>query len=543
MYKLNEKITVNQVGFMSSGKKTFWALGDAQSFSVVNADTQEIVFSGDMVSVGMDSAIGSQAAYGDFSDVVKEGNYFVAVDEDKSYTFEIKDDAYNSVADGMLKMLYLQRCGVELEERFAGEYAHDACHTLDGEIWGQKDSTINIQGGWHDAGDYGRYSVPCARTIADLLFTYQLYPDVFGDDLNIPESGNGIPDILDEARVGLEWLLMMQDESGGVYHKYTSAGFPGMIMPEQDFLTHYAISISPTATASFAAIMAKASGVYETIDADFADKMKQASITAWEFMKANPELPLFENPDGVSTGDYRDLSSQDEMYWAAVELFLLTGASDYLEEAKALYTPHTALFWSDTLEWYDVGFLGTFSYLLSDGADKESDFYKAIKKDTLETADKLCELGESRAFNVAMDDKDYIWGSNMVLTNRADVLLMAYELQKDDRYIKIAQAHLNYLLGANALSQSYVTGFGSKPIMFPHDRPSVADRIKQPKPGMVSGGPNAALQDPVAQANFNENTPPALCFSDETASYSMNEITTYWNSSAMFLTAGLIANK
>ncbi len=543
MYKLNETITINQVGYFSTGKKTFWTLGMAQTFHVIDTKTGEAVFSGEMVSRGQDTAIGSEASYGDFTEVTKEGKYFIAVGDDKSYDFEIKNDAYNDLSQSLLKMLYLQRCGIELEEQYAGDYAHEACHTMEGKVWGDTESSVNIQGGWHDAGDFGRYSVPCARTIADLLFSYELYPDVFSDDTNIPESGNGIPDVLDEARVGLEWLLQMQREDGGVYHKYTSEGFCGMIMPEQDFLTHYAIVISPTATASFSAIMAKASGVYANIDEEFADAMKTASLKAYEFMKENPDLPLYENPDGILTGDYKDLSVQDELYWAALELYLLTDDENYLSEAKGLYTKHTALFWSDTLEWYDVGFLGTFSYLLSDKADKNSEFYTQIKKDTLETADNLCTLAKKHAFNVAMDDKDYIWGSNMVLTNRANVLLVAYEIEGKKEYLETAQAHLDYLLGTNALSQCYVTGFGSKSIMFPHDRPSVADRVKEPKPGMVSGGPNSALQDPVAEANFTVDTPPALCFSDETASYSMNEITTYWNSSALFMTAGLIANK
>ena len=543
MYELSENIAINQIGYAPSAHKVFWATEDAETFSVVRTDTEETVYSGEIESFGMDGAIGADSGFGDFSAVRAEGKYFIAVDgKAKSYEFEISDGAYLQLKDALLKMLYYQRCGVELAAKFAGEYAHAACHTDLGEIWddgGKWDGA----GGWHDAGDYGKYTVPCARTVADLLFAFKLYPEVFGDDTDIPESGNGVPDILDEAKVGLSWLLKMQRADGGVYHKFTSADFCGMVMPEGDYLTQYAISVSPTATASFAAAMAKAAAVYEKADTDLSASFRTAAIAAWDFLTRNPDLAPFENPEGVTTGDYRDKSDRDERYWAAVELYLLTEDPLYLEEAKKLYSPYTALFWSDTLEWYDVGFLGTFSYLLSEKADTESEFYKAIEADTVETADKLLILAKSHAFGVAMDAPDYIWGSNMVLTNRANVLLMAYEIDPKPEYLESAQAHLDYLLGKNALSQCYVTDFGAKPIMYPHHRPSVADRIKEPVPGMVSGGPNARMEDASAKMMFNEDTPPALCFLDETAAYSLNEVTTYWNSSALFCAAGLISNK
>ena len=441
------------------------------------------------------------------------GKYFIAVGDKKSYTFKISENIYSVLSDSLLKMLYFQRCGVEIEAKYAGEeYAHAACHLTGGSVWGE-DTVWNAPGGWHDAGDYGKYTVPCARTVADLLFAYQLYPQAFSDDINIQESGNGIPDVLDEAKVGLSWMLLMQRDDGGVYHKYTKANFAGMVMPELDFMSSYAITISPTATASFTAVMAKASGMYENIDEEFSEACKDAALLSWQYLTAHPDMEQFENPEGVTTGDYRDTSDRDERYWAAVELYFATGDNQYLAQAQGLYSKHTALFWSDTLEWYDVGFLGTFSYLLSDMAEKDSDFYAMIKADTIETADKLVELAQSKAFGIAMNDEDYIWGSNMVLTNRGDVLLTAYRLNPDERYLKTAQAHLDWLLGQNALGQCFVTGFGAKTVMYPHHRPSVADRVKAPVPGMVAGGPNANMQDTIAKSSFSGETPPCALLS------------------------------
>lgn len=541
MSEQSDRIHVNQLGYLENGKKRFWVTGECEAFNIISTKTSEIVYSGNMVMIGSDDAIDDITGYGDFSSVSVEGEYYVEVDGDfRSYDFSIKDKVYDDLSSSVLKMLYYQRCGVELTEEYAGDYAHKACHTDLGYKYGSDEEVDGI-GGWHDAGDYGRYTVPAVRTIADLLFAYQLYPTKFSDNTNIPESGNGVADILDEAKVGLDWLFKMQDaETGGVYHKYTSTSFCGMVMPQLDFLTCYAIRISPTATGSFAAIMAKSHMIYKDIDLDYSQKCLEAAIKAYDFLMENPDLPLYENPEDVTTGDYKDLSYVDEKYWAAIELYLVTSNTTYLEHAKKLYSPHTALLWSDTLEWYDVGFLGTFSYLLSNEADKTDPFYETLKGDTIKAADDLVELSTKRAFSVAMTQDDYIWGSNMVLTNRANVLILANKINPNNAYLEVVQSHVDYLLGCNILSQCYITGYGEKSIKFPHHRPSIADGVKTPIPGMVSGGPNAALQDNVAVSNFDKNTPPAKCFKDESAAYSLNEVTTYWNSSALFSLCGLM---
>ncbi len=543
MHELSKNIAVNQIGYDILGGKSFWVTVKAAKFNVVCEETGGIVFSGDVSNVGVDASIGTTAGWGDFSPLKEKGRYYIEIDHEKSYSFEIGEDVFASLRKSLIKMIYYQRCGVELDAKHAGEeYTHKPCHLEMGKIWGE-DGEWNGTGGWHDAGDYGKYSVPCVRTIADLLFAYELYPDTFGDDINIPESGNGVPDILDEAKVGLLWLLKMQRKDGGVYHKFTSAEFCGMIMPEDDLLPQYAIQVSPTATAGLSAVMAKAARIFGNIDKQFARRCKKAAILAWEYMKAHPDMPQYENPQGVVTGEYKDTSNQDELYWAAVELYILSGESIYLAKAESLYSKHIALFWTDTLEWYDVGYLGTFSYLLFENVEKESVFYKKLKKDTIETADKLVAFAGKKAYSVAMNEEDYIWGSNMVLTNRANVLLMAYEIEPKMKYIETAQSHMDYLLGTNALSQCFVTGFGEKTIKHPHHRPSAANEAQEPIPGMVSGGPNSNRQDAVAQESFDEFTPPAMCFIDDTDAYSLNEVATYWNSSALLLVAGLTYHK
>ena len=146
-------------------------------------------------------------------------------------------------------MLYLQRCGTEVKDTAFG---HKACHNALATIYGTSEK-IDVSGGWHDAGDYGRYIVTGAKTVADLLYAYQTAPQMFSDNIGIAESGNGVPDVLDEARYEIEWMLKMQDKTtGGVHHKVSCASFPGYVMPEEETDELVVTPVSTTATAESA---------------------------------------------------------------------------------------------------------------------------------------------------------------------------------------------------------------------------------------------------------------------------------------------------
>lgn len=171
-------------------------------------------------------------------------------------------------------MLYLQRCGTKVED---DKFGHPSCHDSIATIY-KTDQKIDVSGGWHDAGDYGRYVVAAAKAVADLMYAYEANPEIYSDNIGIPESGNGTPDILDEVRYELEWMLKMQDKSdGGVYHKVTCDTFPGYVMPEKETKPLIVMPKSTTATADFAASMAMAYEFYKDIDADFAAKCLDAA--------------------------------------------------------------------------------------------------------------------------------------------------------------------------------------------------------------------------------------------------------------------------
>ena len=168
---------------------------------------------------------------------------------------------YDDVYKKSLKGYYFQRCGTALLQPHAGVYYHAACHPGDGfyhSSTGQSGFRLTT-GGWHDAGDYGKYVVNSGITVGTLLLAYERFPEKFNqDNLNIPESGNGVPDLLDEVRYELEWLLKMQNENGGVYFKITKEQFESFIMPQNDSGIRYIHVLSSTATGNFAAMMARA---------------------------------------------------------------------------------------------------------------------------------------------------------------------------------------------------------------------------------------------------------------------------------------------
>ena len=194
-----------------------------------------------------------------------------------------------------------------------------------------------MTGGWHDAGDYGKYVGPGAVTVGHLLYTHLLFPEGCKANLNIPESGNGVPDILNEARYELEWLLKMQREDGAFYHKLTKARFAPFIMPEEDRETEYLMPVSHCATAAACACLALGYRVYGKYDPAFAERMLIQARRAWNWLIEHPDFVPFTNPDGVRTGQYGERTDRDDRFWAACELYASTGEESCLIAAEKLF--------------------------------------------------------------------------------------------------------------------------------------------------------------------------------------------------------------
>ncbi len=512
-------ININQVGYRPDGRKiaVFRDVTDQTEFSVVNADTKEKVFTGKLENKTENKSAGETNYTGDFSSVTTAGKYYISCNGlDDSYTFEIGDKVYSNLLDDSVRMLYLQRCGVKVEDK---DFGHEACHTSLATVYGTSEK-IDVSGGWHDAGDYGRYVVPAAKAVADLLYAYQATPDLYSDNINIPESGNGTPDILDEARFELEWMMKMQASDGGAYHKVSCATFPGYVAPTAEKDELIVTPVSSTATADFCASMALAAEFYEKYDKEFASKCMEAAKKAWAWLEANPNF-VFKNPEDIVTGEYGDRTDKDERYWAAAQMYRATKDEKYLSSlGKA----------SEGLDWSTVGDYGNIALVTMNGIDKNSDAYKNAEKAIIGQADRMAGNVSASPYGSAITK--YNWGSNMTIANAGIIFGLAQQLTGKASYGEAAQAQLNYLLGVNPVGTSFVSGYGTVSPENPHHRPSMA--VGHAMKGMLAGGVNENLEDSAAKAYCN-GLPAAKCFVDNSESYSTNEITIYWNSPLTYL--------
>lgn len=527
-------INVNQIGYLPEGeKKAVVRSADGSSvsgsFEVVNADG-EVVYTGELEHAKENAASAEQTAIADFTEVTEPGTYkLVTENYGESFIFEIGDAVYEDVSMRVMQMFYLQRCGSEITDDIFG---HEACHTGGAVVYGSDSSARkDIQGGWHDAGDYGRYVVAGAKAAADLMLAYEAYGEQFGDDTGIPESGNGTADILDEVKYELDWMLQMQDsESGGVYHKITGENFPDTVMPEEETAQMILAPISTTATADFAATMAMAARVFAS--SGDSQTYLDAAKKAWSYLEANPGDGVgFKNPDSIVTGEYDDTNDTDERYWALAELYKTTQNESYLTALKG-YEPDKL---GTGLGWQNVGLYGMYAYLSSASSDE---YYKTVQEQFDKAVEAAYANVQEDAYGVALGSADYTWGSNMSVANNGMLFLMANQLEANPDYVKAAQKQLNYIMGTNTNSYCFITGFGTLSPVNPHHRPSQS--LGQAVSGMLIGGPDANLEDSYAKATLADKA-PAACYVDNVQSYSCNEVTIYWNSPLVYLLAGVEA--
>lgn len=537
-------IYVNQVGYQPDRKKVAIATAEGR-YCVVRKADDAVVLEKDAVFFGEDDASLDTVWKVDFSELKEEGTYLLrSASGEVSDSFVVGKDVYKPLQAALAKALYFQRCGVALTEEYAGVYTHAACHTEPAIMYEdyinhtENPKTYDLQGGWHDAGDFGRYSTAAAVAVAHMLYAYELFPSAFTETVNIPESGNHMPDILNECLYELRWLIKMQAEDGGVYHKLTAYRHAPFIMPQDDHDPFLIYPVSSMAVADYAAVMAIASRVYAPFEPEFAKEALLAARKSFDWLTKNPYVG-FRNPEGSGTGEYDDATDEDERFWAAAEML----RTDKEGDAAAYRSMFEKYLYSDIgktdFGWTDVAGFAALCMLTDPGA--EESYRKVLSKAVLDEADRLHSVIEASGYDVAMKPFDYVWGSNMTVCNRGMLFILAAMTSKEnaDRYTEDACNMLHYLLGRNALNRSYVTGFGEHAYHNPHNRPTACDGIDDPMPGWVSGGPFKTPCDEDAKKLIPVGTPPMKCHADVIGSYSTNEITIYWNSPAIFMTAAL----
>jgi endoglucanase len=535
-------IFLNQVGYLPAGaKQATIRLADAgkRDFLVRSLADHVIVLNGKLGPVATDEASGDQTSVADFSSLRGAGRYQLEMAGVISDPINIAPDTYASALRVTVRGFYGQRCGCAVD--LGDGYKHPACHG-DGafHVSSGKSGTLPNHGGWHDAGDYGRYVVNSGISTGSLLWAWELYPSALrGLSLAIPESGGKVPDYLAEIRWNLEWMLQMQDTDGGVWHKQTSERFCAFIMPQDDKLTSYVIGTgsapykSTAATADLASVMAIATRCYGPYDAAFAQRCLTAARQAWSWAVAHPDVQ-FENPPGVSTGGYGDRGLSDELAWASAELWRTTGEDQYEKAFLAGLPGNRDALTIAAPGWGDVSSMACWTYTL---AERKGDaaVKSRIKEATLTAAAPLLERSRQNGYGNTMELRNYVWGSNSIAGNQSLLLLIAHHLHPDNAAREAALNNLHYMVGRNCLGVSWVTQLGVRPFQHPHHRPSAADGIAAPWPGLLSGGPNAHGGDSVADKMPKQ--PPMRMWLDDQRAYSMNEIAINWNAPLVFLLA------
>jgi endoglucanase len=556
----SENIKLNQLGFYPFGPKIAVITNKEplQKFYVIKANSKDTVFRGTMGSVMQSAFSATKTQIADFSKYTKLGSYYIWVPgSGKSYTFNIGENVYQDVAIGSLKGFYFQRSSIPLLAKYAGKWARPAGHP-DTKVLIHPSATIterpagtviSTPGGWYDAGDYNKYIVNSGITMGTLLSAFEENPLPFTKlKSNIPESGNGIPDLMNEVIYNLRWMLTMQDPNdGGVYNKCTNAAFDGMVMPGVTTKPRYVVQKGTAATLDFVAVMAQANRLLSTYpkkQLKLADSCLIAAKKAWQWALLNPALEYNQNlinskfEPKITTGGYGDRSFTDEWFWAASELFIDTKEKSYYDVVLKSMNNKISI-----PSWGNVYTLGVYSLLhhMKLLPDYTQTAMQDLKNRFLEYADGLITKVPSNAFQTVMgqSSRDFAWGSNAVCANQGILLMNAYKITLDRKYVINALSNLDYLLGRNATGYCFVTGFGSKSPMHPHHRQSTADGIDEPVPGLLVGGPNPGRQDGCKY----EFTEPETAYLDAMPAYASNEIAINWNAPLVYLCWAIEASK
>jgi len=561
---VSDDIRLNQIGFYPSGPKTaIVANAKSERFCIVPVGKSDTVFAGTLKKMGVWEYSGETAYKADFTKFTKEGSYILCVPGmGTSYPFDIKYNVHFEPAKASLRFYYYQRASIDLPEQFAGkQFARKAGHPDDqayihASAASEKrpeGTVFNSSKGWYDAGDYNKYIVNSGISTYTLMSLYENFPKYFDTlKLNIPESSNNVPDLLDEILWNLRWMITMQDEDGGVYHKLTNANFDGSVMPDAATNKRWAIMKSTAATLDYAAVMAQASRIYKKFNKPFADSCLKGAVKAYTWAKKNPNVlynqPLMNakyNPD-IQTGAYDDANVADEFQWAAIELWISTNKTSYFEDAALEFNLRNGF---GLPGWANVNTLGLYSIIKNKNnfsEQSQKDIVEKVKEKIIFMANEYRDYAFSKSqFGIPMgfSGGDFNWGSNSFAANEGMLLMQAYLLTNEAGYMDAAIANLDYLMGRNGTNFSYLTGFGEKSTRNPHHRPSEADGIDDPVPGMLAGGPNPGQEDLGNCGGKYDSKLPAKSYADDKCSYASNEVAINWNAPYAFMIYAIEASR
>lgn len=557
------KVRVNQLGYLprmpkfaayksTSSTPLEWQLSDAAG---------KVIKSGKTKVFGEDKDAGELVHQIEFSDAQQRGIGFVlSVGTDKSDPFAIGSDIYKKLKYDALAFFYHQRSGIEIAMPYAGnaQWSRPAGHLSDKKVPCAPGSgcsySLDVVGGWYDAGDHGKYVVNGGISVWTLLNLYERTKFIgssLGDyadgKLLIPENKNGRNDLLDEVRWELELFMKMQVPDGEklagmVHHKMHGDKWSAIpTRPDEDKIPRFLKAPSTPATLNHAAVAAQCARIYKDVDAAFSKQCLASAEKAWGAAERNPKI--FAPGDDFKNGGgaYGDIDAQDERYWAAAELYITTGKPEYLKamrEAKQyLQVVTNAGGGLSAMGWAAVGALGTISLAVVPNQLPKAETAKA-RDAVVAAAQRFAAAIEKTAYRVPFEGPQYPWGSNSFVANNGVIFGLAYDFTKKEAFASAAVDALNYLLGRNPMAKSYISGHGARPLQNPHHRfwaRQVDAKFPPVPPGVLSGGPNSKADDPTAVKAGLSGCAAQKCYIDDVMSWTTNEIAINWNAPLVWL--------
>lgn len=483
-------IRINQMGYFPVAIKVAVFIStestDAKAFSLCEAVSGKTVFIGTAKSYpGAEWGMKSAARL-DFSDYITPGGYYLKVNDVHSPVFTISSDIYKGAADYILKYMRQQQCGYN-------PWLKDSCHTHDGFIVDHPARTgeiIDVKGGWHDASDYLQYVTTTANAVYELLYAYSRNPEVYGDEFNSSgdKGKNGIPDILDQAKWGLNWLMKMNPGKGEMYNQVADdRDHRGFRLPNKDSASYgnglyrpvYFITGKPQGLAKFknrtegvsstagkySSAFALGAEIFKKIDPLLAEKLMAKAKDAFEFGLTDPGAT--QTACNVSPYFYEEDNYTDDLELAAWQLFSLTHDSSYLAQSDywGNLEPVTPWIEKDTARHYQYyPFMNMGHANLGLSGTKYSGRYLYYMKKGLQI---LKERRQDDPFQVKVP---FTWCSNNFVTAALQQHMLYYEATGDRSFLEQEAALRDWLFGCNPWGTSMIIGLPEGGIYphFPH---------------------------------------------------------------------------
>jgi endoglucanase len=513
-------ISEPQQGF--NGNELF---NPGKTYQVRRWDDNSLVFSEQILpwqESKTQSTSGDKGWWFDFSSLTTSGSYYIfdPQNEVRSYPFDIDNNVYRPILLAATRMFFYNRSGFAKQPPFADpKWTDDAAFVgprQDGEaryLYDKNNSQTarDLSGGWFDAGDTNKYVTFAQSTVHQLLTAYTENPKIWTDDFNLPESGNEIPDLIDEIKWEMDWLQKMQNEDGGVLIKIGTLDYNNVSPPSQDKRPRYYAPACSSSTIAAASMFAHGAIVFNSFPSlsSYAQDLQNRAIKAWNWYQANPKRDDCDSLE-IKSGDADwELDKQEqESVVAAIYLFALTGDRQYDTYIEQNYSK-TRPYWDNGWSRYDPeqgDALLYYSKLPQGNTEVKRNIIEKKQQDALESEDIYQFIPQKDLYRAYITDSTYHWGSNQTRANNGntnyDVVFYHLDPSREKTYEERALEILHYFHGVNPfnlvyLSNMYAYGAENSVNEIWHDW--FADGTKYdnaltspngPAPGYLTGGPN-----------------------------------------------------